>query len=46
MFGNVLKKDSTCVKVQVAPQPRSLSIIDGRPNNNNYVKLTGVLSTK
>lgn len=46
MFGNVFKKDSTCVKVQVAPQPRSLSVIDGRPNNNNYVKLTGVLSTK
>lgn len=46
MFGNVLKKDSTRVKVQVAPQSRSLSMIDGRPNNNNYVKLTGVLSTK
>lgn len=46
MFDNVFKKDSTCVKVQVAPQPRSLSMIDGRPNNNNYVKLTGVLSTK
>lgn len=46
MLGNVLKKDSNCVKVQVAPQPRSLSVIDGRPNNNNYVKLTVVFSTK